>query len=128
MENGAIKMEKFDKINRGDVNAIKLGMWVTFTVRSTKNLNIRSFDNSYETETAMFGHPRGFYPQYPITADGVYKTAEALCYNKGFEKSVSERYNFEIPDVPALKNDLSNRIAYSDVSINDAFKNGFRVF
>ena len=128
MENGAIKMEKFDKINRGDVNAIKLGMWVTFTVRSTKNLNIRSFDNSYETETAMFGHPRGFYPQYPITADGVYKTAEALCYNKGFEKSVSERYNFEIPDVPTLKNDLSNRIAYSDVSINDAFKNGFRVF
>ena len=128
IDNGTIKIEKFEKINLGDVNAIKLGMWVTFTVRSTKNLNIRSFDSSHVDETALFGHPRGFYPQYPITAEGIYKTEEALCYNKGFEKSVSERYNFEIPDVPALKNDLSNRIAYSDISINDAFKNGFRVF
>lgn len=123
-----VKKENFDKINLGDVNAIKLGMWVTLTVRSTKNLNIRAIDDSVVDETALTGHPRGFYPYHPITAEGAYKTPEALCYNKGFEKSVSERWNYEVPDVPAIKNDFTNRIAYSDVHVNDAFKNGFRVF
>lgn len=123
-----VKKENFDKINLGDVNAIKLGMWVTLTVRSTKNLNIRAIDDSVVDETALTGHPRGFYPYHPITAEGAYKTPEALCYNKGFEKSVSERWNYEVPDVPAIKNDFTNRIAYSDVHVNNAFKNGFRVF
>lgn len=123
-----VKKENFDKINLGDVNAIKLGMWVTLTVRSTKNLNIRAIDDSVVDETALTGHPRGFYPYHPITAEGAYKTPEALCYNKGFEKSVSERWNYEVPNVPAIKNDFTNRIAYSDVHVNDAFKNGFRVF
>lgn len=123
-----LKTENFEEINLGDVNAIKLGMWVTVTVRSTKNLNIRGIDDSVVDETALTGHPRGFFPYHPITGDGAYKTPEALCYNKGFEKSLSERYNYEMPDVPAIKNDFTNRIAYSDVHINDAFKNGFRVF
>jgi hypothetical protein len=47
----------------GDVNAIKMGNWVTFRVRSSKNLNIRTLDEANIDETTMFGHPRGFYPQ-----------------------------------------------------------------
>lgn len=128
VSDGVVKKENFEKINLGDVNAIKLGMWVTLTVRSTKNLNIRSVDDSIVDETALTGHPRGYYPCHPISPDGAYKTPEALCCNKGFEKSVSERWNYEVPDVPALKNDFTNRISYSDIHINDAFKNGFRVF
>lgn len=112
----------------GDVNAIKLGMWVTLKLRSTRNLNIRALDDSIPDESALTGHDRGFFPYHPLTADGAYKTPEALCYNKGFEKSVSERWNYEVPDVPAIKNDFTNRISYSDVHVNDAFKNGFRVF
>lgn len=123
-----VNIEKFDDINLGDVNAIKLGLWVTIPIRSTKNLNIRSIDDSIPDEAALFGSPRGFYPRISMTASGSQKIPEALCYNKGFEKSVSERYNFELPDVPAIKNEFSNRIAYSDICINDAFKNGFRVF
>jgi hypothetical protein len=34
------------KINRGDVNAVKIGHWVTFTVRANINLSIRSTDSS----------------------------------------------------------------------------------
>ena len=128
MDDAVLDTEKFEDVNLGDVNAVKLGMWVTLTVRSTKNLNIRSVDDSNADEMALVGHARGFYPYHPINGDGAYKTPEALCYNKGFEKSVSERYNFEVPDVPAIKNDFTNRIAYSDVHVNDAFKNGFRVF
>lgn len=125
---GVLNVEKFDKINLGDVNAVQLGMWVTFTVRSTKNLNIRNFDDSIVDEVSMFGHPRTYFPNGPMSTEGVYKIPEAACYNKGFEVSLSERWNYEAPDVPAIKNDFTNRIAYSDVHVNDAFKNGFRVF
>lgn len=128
IDNNVLKTENFEDINLGDVNAIKLGMWVTLTIRSTLNLNIRSIDDSIPDEEALTGHPRGFFPYYPISADGAYKVPEALCCNKGLEKSLSERYNFEVPDVPAIKNDFTNRIAYSDININDAFKNGFRTF
>lgn len=123
-----LKTENFEKINLGDVNAVQLGMWVTFTVRSTKNLNIRNIDDSIVDEVSLFGHARTFYPYGPMSPEGAYKIPEALCYNKGFEKSVSERYNIEVPDSPSIKNDFTNRIAYSDIHINDAFKNGFRVF
>ena len=128
VEDGVMKSEKFEDINLGDVNAVQLGQWITFTVRSTMNLNVRAIDDSRPDETALTGHPRTFFPNGPLSVAGVYKTPEALCYNKGFEKSLSERVNFETPDVPAIKNDFTNRIAYSDIHIIDAFKNGFRVF
>ena len=128
VEDGVVKTENFDEINLGDLNAIRLGMWVTITVRSTYNLNVRALDESIPDETALTGHPRGFYPYFPIAGEGAYKTPEALCVNDGFQKSLSERYNYEVPDVPAIKNDFTNRISYSDININDAFKNGFRVF
>lgn len=128
VEDGVVKQENFEKINLGDVNAIKLGMWVTFQLVSSINLNVRALDNSQVDEAALTGHPRTFYPHDGMDAEGTYKTPEALCYNKGFEKSLSERWNYEVPDVPAMKNDFSNRIAYSDVYVNDAFQNGFRVF
>ena len=128
VKDGVVQKDKFTDINLGDVNAIKLGMWITLPIRSTKNLNIRATNDSMTDEQSLTGHARGFYPYLPLSANGIYKVPEALCYNKGFEKSVSERYNFEEPNVPAIKNDFTNRIAYSDVHVNDAFKNGFRVF
>lgn len=79
------------------------------------NLNVRSLDDSIPDEVAMFGHPRGFYPYSPMTTKGAYKTPEGLCYNKGFEKSLSERHNFEVLDVPWIKNEFSTRIAYSNI-------------
>ena len=42
--------KEFDEINLGDVNAVMLGQWVTFPVRSTINLNIRSLDDSIPDE------------------------------------------------------------------------------
>lgn len=125
---GVVKTENFDKINLGDVNAVKLGMYVTLVVRSTMNLNIRAIDESITDETALFGHPRGFYPYHPMTTAGVYKTPESLCYNKGFENSVSSKFFFEVPDVPWIKNEFSNRIAYSNIQVQDAFQNGWRTF
>lgn len=125
---GVVNKESFDEINLGDVNAVQLGMWVTFTVRSNYNLNVRTVDDSIPDEIALTGSPRGFFPYNSMSVSGNYKIPEALCYNKGFGVGLSQRWNFEVPDVPALKNDFTNRILYSDISITDAFVNGFRVF
>lgn len=120
--------ESFENINLGDINAVQLGMWVTFKVRSSNNLNIRTLDSSNVDETAMCGHPRGYYPYHSMSTEGTYKHPESQVYNKGFSKSLSERWNFELPDVPYIKNWFGTRIMYSDIHINDAYKNGFRVF
>ena len=120
--------EKYAQINLGDVNAIPLGMWITFQLRSANNLNIRTLDSSNIDETAMTGHPNGYYPIQPMSVEGVYKKSESQIYNKGFRRSLGDRWNFELPDVPHIKNWFGTRIMYSDIHVNDGYKNGFRVF
>ena len=119
--------EKYASINLGDVNAVPLGMWLTFQLRSSYNLNIRTVDKSHVDEYIMCGSHRSFYPNYGQIADGNQKIPDSSQYNKGFSKSVSEKYYFEVPDVPYIKQEFQNRIVFSDIHINDAYKNGFRV-
>lgn len=121
------KPENYANINLGDVNAVKLGMWLTFQLRSSYNLNIRTIDKSNIDEYLMCGNYRSFYPHYGQLADGNQKIPDSDQYNKGFTKSVSEKYYFEVPDVPYIKQEFQNRIVFSDIHINDAYKNGFRV-
>ena len=128
VEDGVVKTENFEEINLGDVNAVKLGIWITFPVVSSVNLNIRSVDDTIPDEMALYGHPRTFYPYTEMLADGTYKIPEALTSNQGFKTSLSSRYNLQLPDVPYIKDEYSNRIQYSDIHVNDAFTNGFRVF
>lgn len=122
------KKEELAKINRGDVNAVPLGMWVTFTLVSSMNLNIRALDPSFPTEEGLTGHKRGFHPYYPASTEGSFKMPESFVHNGGYNMTVGEKYNFILPDVPYIKNEFVTRILYSDIHINDAFKNGFRVF
>ena len=119
--------EDYANINLGDVNAIQLGLWLTFQLRSSYNLNVRTIDKSHVDESIMCGNYRSFYPHYGQTADGGLKISDSDQYNKGFSKSVSEKYYFEVPDVPYIKQEFQNRIVFSDIHINDAYKNGFRV-
>lgn len=115
-------------INIGDLNAIQLGTWYTIPIISNFNLNVRSLDASNVNEKALCGRSRGFYPYYEAIPSGNLKIPEALCYNKGFQKSVSDRVYFLNPQVPSIKNDFTNRIYYSNINVQDAFKNGFRTF
>ena len=128
VKNKVIDKSKFSKINIGDLNSIPLGMWVTFTIRATKNLCLRSIDDSHSEEKSLVGHGRGFYPYQSQCTDGAYKTPEALCFNKGFQKDFGVKVNVEAADVPYLKNEYSNRILYSNPAISDAFTNNLRVF
>ena len=121
------KPENYSKINLGDVNAVQLGLWLTFWLRSSYNLNIRTIDKSNVDEYLMCGNYRSFYPNYGQLANGNQKIPDSAQYNKGFTKSVSEKYYFEVPDVPYIKQEFQNRIVFSDIHINDAYKNGFRV-
>lgn len=120
--------EKLAQINRADVNAVKLGSWITLKVLSTYNLNLRSQDYSYPTEEGLTGSPRSFYPLQQCSPDGNKKVPEASILNGGYGITTGQKVNFILPDVPFIKNRFDNRIIYSDVSVNDAFKNGYRVF
>lgn len=123
-----VNSENNSKINLGDVNAIQLGMWVTFRVRASSNLNIRTEDGSFVEESAMTNSPRTYYPKTPMSVEGVYKKPESAILNDGFRKLLGERYNFELPDIPWIKNWYGTRIMYSNINVSDSFQNGFRIF
>lgn len=116
------------EINRGDVNAVQLGHWVTFKVCSTFNLALRSLDVTNTDEYALFGKPRGFYPIQEKSTRSESKMPESLLYNLGLTSTTSEKEHIELPDVPYIKNIFDTRIMYSQKHVNDAFQNGYRVF
>lgn len=120
--------EKLQRINRGDVNAVQLGSWITFRLRSSTNLSIRSTDGSNINEKGIFGRPRAWYPYQQDLISGNNKIPESYLYNDGLRSTLNEKYYFNVPEVPYIKNIYQNRIIYSDISINDAYRNGYRVF
>lgn len=125
---GDEEVTKLSRINRGDINAVKLGSWITIKVRSSYNLSIRSLDESYLEEKGVMGRARGFYPLQQASPDGGYKITNSYLINDGFGSTVGERWYNTITDAPYLKNEFQNRIVYSDIQENDAFVNGYRVF
>lgn len=120
--------EKLQRINRGDVNAVQLGSWITFKLRSSTNLSIRSIDESNINEKGIFGRPRAWYPYQQDLISGNNKIPESYLYNDGLRSTLNEKYYFNVPEVPYIKNIYQNRIIYSDISINDAYRNDYRVF
>ena len=120
--------DSFAKVDRGDVNAVKIGHWVTFKVCSNVNLSVRSVDHSWAAEEGITNKPRAFFPLYARNASGENKVPESNVYNDGYTVTLSTKYNYEMPDVPAVKNVFVTRVMYSNIAINDAFRNGFRVF
>lgn len=128
VKDGVVKKESFNKINLGDLNAVQLGSWITFKVRCSKNLSIRSQNKSYVEESILFGHPRSFYPLTPIDASGVYKIPESDVFNDSFASTLGTKQYILIPEVPYLKDKFQTRIFYSDMYINDAYINGYRRF
>lgn len=120
--------EKNLKINRGDVNAVKIGHWVTFKLCSNYNLSLRSHDNSYPSEYGLTGNYRSFYPYGGLNRSGAAKIPESQAQNAGYNKTVSEQARFNQRIVPAIKNTYHTRIYHSDVAVNSAFENGYRVF
>ena len=127
-ENYTEDEESESEVNRGDINAVRIGTYFTFKCYTTYNLAMRDFDRSYPSEQALTGNKRSFYPLSPIRVDGHSKIPESTLFNQGFASTTGERVNFLQPAVPFLKNTYQTRVIYSDLAQTDAFKNGFRVF
>ena len=116
------------EIDTGDWNAVKIGHWITFRVRSNMNLSMRTIDGSNINEKIASTKNRTFYPLTYIYPDGHSKIPDSFVINKGISSTTSDKLHIEVPDVPAIKNSFDSRIMYSDLHITDAFKNGYRAF
>lgn len=126
--NGSLDKEEISKINRADVNAVRIAHWVTFFMCSNINLCFRSIDERNTNEYALTGHYRSFYPLSTLNERGTNKIPDSYVTNNGFNINTSYKNYFKLPDVPAIKSIFSNRIMYSEPFVTDAFKNGYRIF
>ena len=116
------------KINRGDLNSAPLGMWATFKLLSSYNLGLRSEDRNNTEEMALMGSARSFYPVSSMSVTSNAKMSESMLLNSGYSATVSAKEYYEIGDVPYIKNIFDNRVVYSNIQVEDDFKNGYRVF
>lgn len=117
-----------DKIQKGDINAVKLGSWITIKIKSTNNLSIRTIDESNREEVAIFGHGRKFYPLEPISAEGGQKIPTSYVSNNGFRINLGIKNFSGFKDKPYIRNEFKNRVLYSNVNNTDLNINGYRVF
>lgn len=113
-------------ISRSDVNAIKMGSWITIKLKSAMNYALRSEDHSYVSEEALMGAPRSFYPRSFLLEKGENKMPDSYLYNDAYRASLGYKCYFTLQDVNYIKNSFSNRIQYSAISIQDSFKNNYR--
>ena len=123
-----IGVEKLNQINRGDINAVKLGSWITIKLRASYNLSIRSLDESHLQEKGIIGRARGFYPLQQASADGGFKIPNSYVINDAFGATLGEQFYAGIQDVPYINTNYADRIIYSDIDVTGAFKNGYRIF
>lgn len=117
-----------DEINRGDLNAVRLGTYITVKCYTSTNIAMRDWDGSFPGEEALTGNKRSFYPLSGLRVDGHSKIPQSFAYNQGFSSTTGEKLNFLQPPVPYIKNVFQTRVIYSDIAQTDAFKNGYRVF
>lgn len=115
-------------VNRSDVNSVQLGHWLTFKVCSNANIIYRSIDRRYLDEFAITGSSRSFYPFAKMSITSEQKLAESSALNKGYSETLPNKYYFINPDVPYLQDKFNNRIIFSEVHVNDSFRNGYRIF
>lgn len=118
---------KWANISRSDINAVQMGSWITFKLRSSMNYALRSQDHSYVAEEALMGSPRSFYPRSRLMYRGENKMPDSYLYNDAYRASLGFKCYFTLQDINYIKNTFSNRIQYSDISIQDSFKNNYRV-
>lgn len=120
--------ENYMNINRSDVNQVQLGHWITFKVCSNSNLQCRTIDRRHVDEFATTGSNRSFYPFSKMSVSSEYKIAESTVVNKGNSITTTPKYYLINPDVPYIQDKFTNRIMFSDIHVNDSFRNGYRSF
>lgn len=118
----------YPTINRSDVNAVQLGHWFTFKVCSNNNIAYRSLDKRHVDEFAITGSNRSFYPFSKMSVTAEQKISESSVVNKGYSVTITPKYYIINPETPYLQDKFTNRIMFSDLHVNDSFRNSYRVF
>lgn len=118
--------EKWADIYRSDLNAVQMGSWILFKVRSAQNYALRSEDHSYVSEEALMGSPRSFYPRRQMMWKGQHKLPDSYLYNDAYRATLGYKCYFTLQDVNYIKDNFSNRIQYSAMAIQDSYKNNYR--
>lgn len=115
-------------INRGDLNAVPMGMWVSYKCLSNYNLGLRAEDRSYVDEMALMGNPRTFYPLHDTSVRSANKVSESKILNNGYSATVGQKVNVAAPNVPYIKDQFDNRIMFSQTQVDGDFRNAYRIF
>ena len=74
------------------------------------------------------GNPRGFYPLHGINTAPSSKIPESTLLNAGYSTTVPSKKYFTSPDVPYVKDVFDTRIMFSNVQVEDDFRNAYRIF
>lgn len=122
------KIGAWVKINLSDVNAVPLGIWVTFKCLSNYNLGLRSEDTSDVGLLNRIGGKGSFYPISSINVKASGKVAESQLLNDGYSVTLSRNAHTKWSPVPYENWNFENRIAFSNIASTKMFTNGFRVF
>lgn len=125
---GETTSEDWLNVNKADLNTVPLGMWLTYKCLSNYNLNLRSEDRQNVDEMALMGNPRTFYPLNDISTAISYKIPESKLQNSGYNSTVGRKRNFSVPNVPYINDLFDNRIMFSNVQVDDDFRNAYRIF
>lgn len=116
------------KINRADINSIQLGYWIHYKCLSNYNLGLRSEDKSFTEEINKIGNHRSFYPVRGYDTSSACKLPESFMLNLGYSQTLPSKKYFKYEESPYYSIDYSNRIAFSNVAIDKAFTNNYRIF
>ena len=119
--------DDWQDISRADVNAVQLGSWITFKCRSAMNYALRSQDHSFVSEEALMNTPRSYYPRSQVMWRGENKMPDSYLFNDAYRASLGFKCYFTLHDINYIKDTFSNRIQYSAISVQDSFKNNYRV-
>lgn len=95
---------------------------------SSMNLSIRSINEQYTDERSLFGGYRSFYPHNKFTYSSNWKLPESDILNFGLSNNRNHIDFFEHPSVPYIKDQFDTRIAFSNIQVDNAFKNSYRIF
>ena len=118
----------WNKINKADVDAVPIGSWITYKCLSNFNLSLRCIDDFQIEEQSIMGNPRGFYPKSGMSTNSSNKIPESNLMNDGYNSLMGVKRNFTFDIVPYLKDDFDTRIMFSNIQVDGAFKNSYKVF
>ena len=118
----------WNKINKADVDAVPIGSWVTYKCFSNYNLSLRCIDPFQVEEQALMGNPRSFYPLQDISLKSSNKIPESNLMNDGYNSMLGVKRSFTFDLVPYTKDEFDTRIMFSNIQVDGAFKNSYKVF